>query len=279
MDAMDDRPTIAAQHTARPAGWQPGAEGWQAIGGALTASFAIHVLVVVALAAIVARPVATRADAAGRIPIVALLISEPRADREEAAAPAIAPSKVAHATPQAVPAPPSPRRAGPSVVPWSATPIAVDPPASLLTRPMTSEGVHLVETRNLAALGESIERRILRGYESEPQDPVRLKPPETIGYPLHVLAAGVEGTVLVWFGVDEEGKVIEKEALDGPPELMEWVLERVDRLVEGPARIGITPVRAWVAMEVHFTRALADEAATRSAAAQAAEAAAGAAPR
>lgn len=267
---MDDRSTIAASRPARPAGWRAGAEGWQAIGGALTASFAIHALVALALAAIVARPVATRADAAGRVPIVALLIGAPRADLEEAAAPAVAASRPARPTPNALPAPPSPRRAGPSVAPWSATPIAVDPPPSLFSRPMTREGVDLVEMRNLAALGEHIERRILRGYESEPKDPVRLKPPETIGYPLDALAAGVEGTVLVWFGVDEEGKVIEKEALDGPPELMEWVLERVDRLVDGPARNGITPVRGWVALEVRFTRALADEAVARAAGAQAA---------
>ena len=83
------------------------------------------------------------------------------------------------------------------------------------------------------------------------------------------LGAGVEGSVLVWFGVAPDGSIIDKEALDGPPELMEWVLERVDRLVERPALVADRPVRGWVALEIHFSRASAEEARARAAAEQA----------
>ena len=269
MRTMEHRPTIPYARSSPPPEWREA--GWRALGSAFTASFVLHALAAMAVAAIVARPVTTRSGDAGQVPIVALLVGVPRADAADVPAPAVSAIVPSRTAPRATPPPPA-RPPAPSVAPWSATPVEVELPASLLSRPMTSEGVDLVEMRNLGALGEKIERRILQGYESEPKDPVRLKPPETIGYPLDALAAGVEGTVLVWFGVDEEGKVIEKEALDGPPELMAWVLERVDRLVDTPARIGIEPVRAWVALEVHFTRAVADEAVARSVAAEAAAA-------
>jgi len=80
--------------------------------------------------------------------------------------------------------------------------------------------------------------------------------------------------VLVWFGVAEDGSIVDKEALDGPPELIEWVLERIDRLVERPALVADRPVRGWVALEIHFSRVTAQEARERVAAEQARKAAA-----
>ncbi|MBK6396476.1 MAG: hypothetical protein IPF73_18790 [Betaproteobacteria bacterium] len=139
---------------------------------------------------------------------------------------------------------------------------------------MTSEGVEWFETTNLAALGGDLEAKILRDYPVRPDAPVLLKPAASLGYPLDAFDAGVEGRVLVWFGVAADGSIVDKEALDGPPELMEWVLERVDRLVERPALVADRPVRGWVALEVHFSRASVEEARARAATEQARSAAA-----
>jgi hypothetical protein len=126
--------------------------------------------------------------------------------------------------------------------------------------PMVSEGVAFTETRNIVQLGVDIERRVMAEYLDEPEYPVVLHPPETLGYPLDALEAGIEGRVLVWFAVDEEGKVVAREALDGPFELLEWTLQRVDRLVVGPARNKDRPMRAWVALEIVFSRDTAEAA-------------------
>jgi hypothetical protein len=142
----------------------------------------------------------------------------------------------------------------PVQAPWSAEPFDRSPPPWMYSRPMISEGVVFAESRNIAVLGESIERRILESYAIEPQFPVVLKPAEELGYPLDVLETGVEGRVFVWFGVDEEGKVVDREALDGPQALVDWVLERLDRIVDKPARNGETPARGWVALEIEFSR-------------------------
>ncbi|MBK7334416.1 MAG: hypothetical protein IPI87_19815 [Betaproteobacteria bacterium] len=47
------------------------------------------------------------------------------------------------------------------------------------------------------------------------------------------------------------------------------MLERVDRLVDRPALVARRPVRGWVALEIHFSRASAEEARARAAAAAA----------
>ena len=253
---------------------------WQPLGSALTASLLIHALLVVALASIVVRPVGTRAQAAGQIPIVALLVGAPSVEAPAPPAAAVVPRPAAR-TPRPVALPPvasTPPSAVPA--PWSALPVSIAPPPSLFSRPMVSEGVELVELRdNLALLGEAAERRIRARFDVEAKDPVKLKPAETIGYPIDALAKGVEGTVLVWLGVNEEGEVVDKDVLDGPPELMEWVLERVDRLVESPARVGQKGVPGWVALEVRFTRADAEQAMARDAAATVARDAASAPAR
>mgnify|MGYP000991020713 CR=1 FL=1 len=87
-----------------------------------------------------------------------------------------------------------------------------------------------------------------------------LKSPDALGYPIDVLSRGIEGRVLVWFGVDEEGKVVDRESLDGPPELVDWVLPRLDRIVDKPAHDDLVPRRGWVAMEIVFSREAALEA-------------------
>lgn len=133
-------------------------------------------------------------------------------------------------------------------------------PASFFESPMLAEGVAFFESRNRAMLDERIDRRITAEYPIEPRFPVVLKSPEALGYPLDVLAKGIEGRVLLWFGVDEEGKVIDREALDGPPELVEWVLPRLDRIVDKPARDELKPVRGWVALEIDFSREAAEAA-------------------
>ena len=262
-----DSPVTAG---ASPGAASPAAPGWQPVGGAFVASIVVHALLFASLVALHVRhdAPATRADAADALVLTAILTGEPtavqaRTDDADSQAAATAPAP----TPRApVPLPlPSPDRQ-PFQAPWSAIPVDVALPPALFGQAMASEGVEWFETTSLAALGGDIEAKILRDYPVRPDAPVLLKSPASIGYPLDALEAGVEGSVLVWFGVDEQGQVVDKEALDGPPRLMEWVLDRVDRLVERPALVADRPVRSWVALEVHFSRASAEEARARAAA-------------
>jgi hypothetical protein len=237
---MSDWPTPSFPPT------DPGEDaGWRPVGGAFVASAAVHAIAIATFAAILVREPAAATFRAEPTPLRALLVSPVRAQSE--------PLTVRAAGEPAPPRAPA-VKAVPVQAPWSGQPFDRTPPAWLYSRPMITEGVVMLETRNVAILGERIERMILEGYPGEPQYPVALKPVEALGYPLDVLESGVEGKVLVWFGVDEEGKVADREALDGPPELSAWVLERLDRLVDKPARNGDDPVRGWVALVVEFSR-------------------------
>lgn len=132
---------------------------------------------------------------------------------------------------------------------------------------MLEAGVEVAEIRNLTMLGEDIERRIQRGFDVAADLPMTLKSGSELGYPIDALNAGIEGRVLVWFAVDEAGKVVDREGLDGPQELRDWVLERVDQLIDKPARSKYDEgVRAWAALEVTFTREAAEDARNRLAA-------------
>lgn len=245
------------------------AAGWQPVGGALAASVVIHALALASLVTLLVRhdaPTTHAAAAADSHVLTAILTGGPaavqaRTNDAEAQVAAAAPAATVRAN-EPVPPPDSQSRPAP----WSAMPVDVALPPALFGQAMTSEGVEWFETANLVALGGDLEAKILRDYPVRPDAPVLLKPAASIGYPLDALGAGVEGRVLVWFGVAADGSIIDKEALDGPPELMEWVLERVDRLVERPALVADRPVRSWVALEVHFSRASAEEGRARAAA-------------
>jgi len=236
----------------------PGGIDWPPVGGAFAASAAIHALALAAIATILARTPASATPGAGVLPIQATLVTT---SPPELPAPPPLPILTAQARAPApsarAPAPPDP---APAPAPWAAMPRSVDLPASFFESPMLAEGVAFFESRNRAMLDERIDRRITAEYPIEPRFPVVLKSPEALGYPLDVLAKGIEGRVLLWFGVDEEGKVIDREALDGPPELVEWVLPRLDRIVDKPARDELKPVRGWVALEIDFSREAAEAA-------------------
>jgi outer membrane biosynthesis protein TonB len=263
-DGPDSPVTADASRSAA----SPAAAGWQPVGGALAASVVIHALALASLVALLVHHEApsTPAAVADSHVLTAILTGGPaaaqaRTNDADAQVAAVAPAATLRAP---APVPPPDRQSSPA--PWSAIPVDVALPPALFGQAMTSEGVEWFETANLVALGGDLEAKILRDYPVRPDAPVLLKPAASIGYPLDALGAGVEGRVLVWFGVAADGSIIDKEALDGPPELMEWVLERVDRLVERPALIADRPVRGWIALEVHFSRASAEEARARAAA-------------
>lgn len=231
---------------------------WPPVGSAFAASALIHVLLLAAVGTMLARTPASAKPGTVAVPIRATLVAAalpeapPPAPIRTAQAPSPAP-------PVRAPLPPAP---APESAPWAASPRSVDLPASFFEPPMLAEGVAFYESRNVATLGEAIERRIAADYPGEPQFPVILRSPEALGYPLDVLAKGIEGRVFVWFGVDEEGKVVDRDALDGPPELVAWVLPRLDRIVDKAARDELKPVRGWVALEIDFSRDAAEVART-----------------
>ncbi len=271
-----DRPDVPVTAGAwRSAAW-PAAAGWQPVGGALAASIVVHTLVLASLVALLVRHDAPSMPVAvtDAHVLTAILTGGPaavqaRSDDADAQVAAPAPAATPHAPARVTP---PDRQSSPA--PWSAIPVDVALPPALFGRAMTSEGVEWFETTNLVALGGDIEAKVLRDYPVRPDTPVLLKPAATIGFPIDALDAGIEGSVLVWFGVAEDGSVVDKEVLDGPPELTEWVLERVDRLVERPALVADRPVRGWVALEIHFSRVTAQEARERVVAEQARKAAA-----
>ena len=261
---MPNRPLAHAVAADRAAAASP----WQPLGGAFAASFVLHGLALISLASLFVHPAGIVGGSISSPPLFAVLAVGPREAAPEATPPA-APHPVpirpmTRTVRSDVPVPTvavPPPTAAASAAPWARLPVAVDPPAGLFGTPMVSEGVEFFETRNIVQLGVDVERRILAEFPGkEPEYAVVLHPPETLGYPLDALMAGVEGRVLVWFGVDEEGKVVAREALDGPAELVDWTLARVDRLVAGPARNKDGPVRAWVALEITFSRDAAEAA-------------------
>lgn len=231
---------------------------WPPVGGAFAASVAIHALAIAGAGVILARAPAAATPSPFALPIQAVLV-EPKAPSPPPLQ-APVPVRTAQASSPAPPVREAPRPAAPPPAPWATEPRSVDLPPSFYEPPMLAEGVAFFETRNLAILGEEIERRILADYPREARYPVTLKDPEVLGYPIDVLSQGIEGRVLVWFGVDEEGKVVDRASLDGPPELVAWVLPRLDRLVDKPAHDELVPRRGWVAMEIVFSREAAEEA-------------------
>ncbi len=264
-DDMRSTPTPPPEFESRPAG----GIDWPPVGGAFAASALIHALALAAVATVLARAPAAATPGAIALPIQAMLVSHAPPAVPERPPPAVVRTAqaVAPAPPARAPEPSAPAPA-PEPAPWAAMPRSVDLPASFFEPPVLAEGVAFFETRNRAALDERIDRRIAAEYPGEPRYPVILKSPEALGYPLDVLAKGIEGRVLLWFGVDEEGKVIDREALDGPPELVEWVLPRLDRIVDKPARDELKPVRGWVALEIDFSRDAAEAARAMRAAAE-----------
>jgi len=241
---------------------------WRPVGGALAASAALHALGLAALAAILLRPEGLPGPALTALPLTAVLVATPvpaesGAVAIAAAAPAPGPREPAARIPTA------PVSATRAPQPWTLVPVDSSLPWSALgsalsARPRLDAGVEIAEMRNVALLGEDIERRIQRGFDVVADLPMTLKAGSEIGYPIDALNAGIEGRVLVWFAVDEAGKVVEREGLDGPQELRDWVLERLDQLIDKPARSKHDEgVRAWAALEVTFTREAAEDARNR----------------
>ena len=233
------------------------AAGWHPVGGALAASIVLHALAIASLTVLYMHPSGVPGRPVPAAPLYAVLAGTPRPD-VSAPQPVSVPARASSPRPAVAPPAVTPRDA--TIVPWSDLPVTIDLPAGMSGTTMVSEGLQIFETRSIVRLGVDIERRIRTEYPDEPEYPVVLRPAETLGYPLDALVAGVEGSVLVWFGVDEEGKVVAKEGLDGPQELLEWVLGRVDRLVARPALTKQGPVPAWVALEIVFDRATAEAA-------------------
>lgn len=235
---------------------------WMPVGGAFFASLLLHFAILAAIASLLLESGTPLAPASLRTTLSALLVAAP-ANASAEIAPLRPPER--HASRTIAPEPPAP--APPVPAPWAVVPVDTSAPPSFAGRARLAEGVEIVQTRDFALLGEDIERRVLRAFPDEPDLPVRLKPVSAIGYPIDALAAGIEGRVLVWFGVDEDGRVIDRDALDGPQELRDWVLERLDQFVDKPARtLDDRPARGWVALEIYFTRETAEEARMRVAA-------------
>lgn len=241
---------------AAPRGWT-GAAGWRPVSGAFATSLALHALALACVAAILVPLPSGRPDASSTEPIAVTLVGAP-----VAGAPASAPPPPAATTPPPASGPMASTAAGGPAVPpsppapsspWAGLPIDTDLPPAMLGSPMTPEGVEFYETRNVALLGADLERKISVGFPREPDRPIRLKPDAVIGYPLDALAQGIEGTVVVWFVVDADGEVVERQAVAGPPELAEYTLTRLGAIVDQPALVGDRPVRAWMALEVTFS--------------------------
>ncbi len=251
-------PTGAAHVGGHGGHGEPRSE-WRPVSGALATSLVLHAITLASLAAILAPLPTGDPHAAPGTPIaVRLLPAGGAADRPASASPptiAIEPQPLpgtaAAMTPGGLAIP---RTAPGSQLPWSGLPVDNDLPAPMLGSAMTPQGVEFYETRNLAILGVDVEGKIAKGFGSEPDRPIQLRADAVIGYPLDALAQGIEGTVVVWFVVDADGEVVERQAVSGPPELADFVLKRLGSIVDLPAYDKGRPVRAWMALEVTFSR-------------------------
>ena len=77
---------------------------------------------------------------------------------------------------------------------------------------------------------------------------------DRVVYPAEAEKAGLEGEVLVGFVVDEAGRVVEAEVLDGVhPWLDAAALDAVRPTPFHPGRQGETPVRVRMALPIAFT--------------------------
>lgn len=241
---------------ARPAGWPP-------VGSAFVASGLLHALAIAALGLVIVQPAA--APKIAPAPLQAVILRSPEPVPESAIAPPVPPPVLAKkaSAPPAVAARPPPEKAAPAAppapaaLPWAGAYVDTSPPPGFWSnpQPMVDAGVEVFEASNRTQLGEQVERRIQAGFPVAPAQPIRLRAPDVIGYPLDALEAGIEGRVFIWIGVNELGKVTDVEVLDGPSELTDWVIARVGRLIERPAldRKG-EAMPGWIALDFAFSR-------------------------
>jgi len=100
-------------------------------------------------------------------------------------------------------------------------------PGGILVQP------HTLEDRN--RLGDLLGRQISE-FPVEVDLPVRLREPIAVRYPSTALAAGRQGTVVVWIVVNTQGKAEEVQVVDGSEEFSAAVLEALRDIYFLPAQ-------------------------------------------
>jgi TonB family protein len=92
---------------------------------------------------------------------------------------------------------------------------------------------HTLEDRN--RLGDLLSRQISE-FPVEVDLPVRLRDPVAVRYPSAALAAGRQGSVVVWIVVNAQGKAEEVQVVDGSQEFSAVVLEALRDIYFLPAQ-------------------------------------------
>ena len=100
-------------------------------------------------------------------------------------------------------------------------------PGGILVQP------HMLEDRN--RLGDLLSRQ-LADFPVEVDMPVRLRDPIAVRYPSAALAAGRQGSVVVWIVVNTQGKAEEVQVVDGPEDFSAAVLEALRDIYFLPAQ-------------------------------------------
>lgn len=95
--------------------------------------------------------------------------------------------------------------------------------------------------------------RTLGEFPHEIDMPSRVADTILAQYPPEALAAGIEGSVVVWAVIDETGTPAEVDVADGPAELAEAALAAVRQARFLPARNNMQPIRFPIALEFRFS--------------------------
>jgi TonB family protein len=123
-------------------------------------------------------------------------------------------------------------------------------PGGILVQP------HMLEDRN--RLGDLLSRQISE-FPAEVDMPVRLRDPIAVRYPSAALAAGRQGSVVVWIVVDAQGKAGEVQVVDGPEDFSAAVLDALRDVYFLPAQNNRRLIAFPLSLEFSFRLPIAPE--------------------
>jgi TonB family protein len=116
-------------------------------------------------------------------------------------------------------------------------------PGGILVQP------HALEDR--ARLGDLLSRQISE-FPVEVDLPVRLRDHIAVRYPPAALAAGRQGTVVVWIVVNAQGKADEVQVVDGPDEFSAAVMDSLRDIYFLPAQNNRRLIAFPLSLEFNF---------------------------
>lgn len=218
---------------------------------ALAASIAVHLGLLLALAATFGvQPAAMRNSApALSLVLVPQVLQDPaKVEAPAPPAPIASPTRRPQETPAVAPPPPPPVAVAKPVD----LPPAVDAVAPAMPAANSDAHVEFATTSVLGRLGDALQTRSLFEFSPEIEVPVRHAEAIDVQYPPAALEERREATVLAWVIVDAEGHVEEISIPEGGPEFGEAVQNALLTAKFLPAQDAGKPIRHFTMLEFRF---------------------------